>query len=305
VNVLHAEGCKITIGGSWNQDVVTPSDPGEDAKQITEAVEVAKKSDVVILAIGDNEQISREAWGRNHLGDRASLDLFGRQDDLLKSLVATGKPVVVLLFNGRPISINYAAQHAPAILECWYLGQEAGHAVAEVLFGDHNPGGKLPISIPRSVGHLPVFYNHKPSARRGYLFDDVSPLFAFGFGLSYTQFSFHNVRLVKKKIKRTGATKVLVDVTNTGKRAGTEVVQMYIRDCVSSVTRPVKELKGFTKIFLQPGETKTVMLEITRESLAFWDVQMKYVVEPGEFEIMVGNSSRDSDLQKVMLTVTK
>jgi beta-glucosidase len=305
VNVLHAEGCKITIGGSWNQDVVTPSDPAEDAKQIAEAVEVAKKSDVVILAIGDNEQISREAWARNHMGDRTSLDLFGRQEDLLKALVATGKPVVVLLFNGRPISINYAAQHAPAILECWYLGQEAGHAVAEVLFGGHNPGGKLPISIPRSVGHLPVFYNHKPSARRGYLLDDVSPLFAFGYGLSYAQFSFKKLRLARKKIKRSGSTKVLVDVTNTDKRAGTEVVQLYIRDCVSSVTRPVKELKGFAKIALQAGETKTVSLAITPESLAFWDVRMKWVVEPGEFEIMVGSSSRDADLQKTILTVTK
>jgi beta-glucosidase len=305
VNVLHAEGCKITIGGSWNQDAVTPSDPVEDAKQIAEAVEVAKKSDVVILAIGDNEQISREAWGRNHMGDRTSLDLFGRQEDLLKALIATGKPVVVLLFNGRPISINCAAQNAPAILECWYLGQEAGRAVAEVLFGDHNPGGKLPISIPRSVGHLPAFYNHKPSARRGYLFDDVSPLFAFGFGLSYTQFSFKNLRLAKKKIQRNGATQVLVDVTNTGKRAGTEVVQLYIRDCVSSVTRPVKELRGFSKIALQAGETKTVALDITPESLAFWDVRMKYTVEPGEFEIMAGSSSRDADLQKVVLTVTK
>jgi beta-glucosidase len=305
VNVLHAEGCKITIGGSWNQDVVTPGDPAEDAKQIAEAVEIAKKSDVVLLAIGDNEQISREAWSRTHMGDRTSLDLFGRQEDLLKGLVATGKPVVVLLFNGRPISINYAAQHAPAILECWYLGQEAGHAVAEVLFGDHNPGGKLPISIPRSVGHLPAFYNHKPSARRGYLFDDVSPLFAFGFGLSYTKFEFKNLQLAKKKTKRSGSTKVFVDVTNAGKRAGTEVVQLYIRDCVSSVTRPVKELKGFQKVALQPGETKTVSLEITSESLAFYDVRMKYVAEPGDFEIMVGNSSRDVDLQKKILTVSQ
>lgn len=305
VNVLHAEGCKITIGGSWNQDAVTPGDPAEDAKQIAEAVAVAKKADVVILAIGDNEQISREAWNRKHMGDRASLDLFGRQEDLLQALIATGRPVVVLLFNGRPISINHAAQHAPAILECWYPGQEAGQAVTDVLFGDHNPGGKLPISIPRSVGHLPVFYNHKPSARRGYLFDDVSPLFPFGFGLSYTKFSFQNLRLAKNKIKRTGSTKVLVDVTNTGKRAGAEVVQLYIRDLVSSVTRPIKELKGFQKIFLKPGETKTVALDIRPESLAFYDIHMKYVVEPGEFEIMVGNSSRDCDLQKAILTVAE
>jgi beta-glucosidase len=305
VNALYAEGCKITIGGSWNQDSVTPSDPVADAKQMVEAVEIAKKSDVVILAIGDNEQTSREAWSRSHMGDRADLDLFGRQEDLLKALIATGKPVVVLLFNGRPISINYAAQHGAAILECWYLGQEAGHAVAEVLFGDHNPGGKLSISIPRSAGHLPVFYNHKPSARRGYLFDDVSPLYPFGFGLSYTSFSFKNVRLAKKKIRNDKATQVFVDVKNTGKRSGAEVVQMYVRDLVSSVTRPIKELKGFKKILLSPGETKTVTLDITPESLAFYNIKMKYVVEPGDFEIMVGNSSRDCDLQKVILTVLK
>ena len=305
VNVLHAEGCKITVGGSWNQDAVTPSDPAEDAKQIAEAVEVAKRSDVVILAIGDNEQISREAWARNHLGDRASLDLFGRQEDLLKALVATGKPVVVLLFNGRPISINYAARHASAILECWYLGQEAGHAVAEVLLGDVTPGGKLPISIPRSVGHLPVFYNHKPSARRGYLLDEVSALYPFGFGLSYTEFAFTNVRLEKSKIKPSESTRVSITVSNTGEREGTEVVQMYIRDCVSSVTRPVKELKGFQKISLKTGEKKTVTLDITPELLAFYDVKMRFIVEPGDFEIMVGNSSRDADLKKVILTVSK
>jgi len=190
----------------------------------------------------------------------------------------------------------------PVIFECWYLGQETGHAIADVLFGDFNPGGKLPISIPRSVGHVPAFYNHKPSARRGYLFDDVSPLYPFGFGLSYTTFAFKNVRLAKK-ISRTGSTQVLVDVTNTGKRSGTEVVQMYVRDLVSSVTRPVKELKGFKKIALQAGQTETVALDITTKALALYDLEMKYTVEPGEFEIMIGNSSRDQDLYKVFLTV--
>jgi beta-glucosidase len=239
------------------------------------------------------------------MGDRTSLDLVGAQEELARAMLATGKPVVVFLFNGRPLSINFLAQNAPAIFECWYLGQECGRAVADVLFGDFSPGGKLSITIPRSAGHLPAFYNHKPSARRGYLFDDVSPLFAFGFGLSYTKFSFKNLRLAKKKIKRNGATKVLVDVTNTGRRVGTETVQLYIRDLVSSVTRPVKELKGFQKISLEPGKTKTVVLEITPESLAFYDINLKYVVEPGEFEIMAGNSSRDADLQKTILTVTK
>jgi len=304
INVLYAEGCKITRGGSWQQDEVVPSDPEEDRRQIAEAVEAARQAEVVVLALGGNEQTSREAWSLKHLGDRASLDLPGRQEDLVRAMLDTGKPVIVFLFNGRPLSINHLARNVPVIFECWYLGQECGRAVAEVLFGDHNPGGKLPISIPRSAGHLPVFYNHKPSARRGYLWDEASPLFPFGFGLSYTTFACRNLRLTKKRIKRTGSTRALVEVTNTGSRPGAEVVQMYIRDRVSSVTRPLKELKGFKKISLQPGETRTVALDITPESLAFYDVNMKYVVEPGEFDILVGNSSRDGDLQKVTLTVT-
>jgi beta-glucosidase len=303
--VLYSEGCKITVGGNWNQDDVVPSNPEEDRKQIREAVEVAEQADVIILAIGGNEQTSREAWGLNHMGDRATLDLIGRQEELVKAMLATGKPVIALLYNGRPNSINYLVQNVPVIFECWYLGQENGHAVADVLFGDVNPGGKLPITIPRSVGHLPVFYNYKPSARRGYLFDDVSPLYAFGYGLSYTTFTIQNVRLEKQKIKLGGSTRVMADVTNTGKREGTEVVQMYIRDVVSSVTRPVKELKGFHKVSLRPGETKKVTFSVTPDLLEFYDVNMKYVVELGEFVIMVGNSSREQDLIKTTLTVTK
>jgi beta-glucosidase len=305
IKVLYSEGCKITIGGSWNQDEVFASDPVEDRKQIAEAVKVAKKADVIVLAIGGNEQTSREAWGLNHMGDRTSLDLIGRQEELVKAMVALGKPVIVFLFNGRPLSINYVSQNVPVIYECWYLGQETGRAVADVLFGDYNPGGKLPISVPRSVGHLPVFYNYKPSARRGYLFDDVSPLYAFGFGLSYTSFSITNPRLTKKKIRPNGSTQVLVDVTNTGSREGTEVVQLYIRDVVSSATRPVKELKGFKKVRLEPGESTTVTFDITPAHLSFYDVNMKYVVEPGDFDLMIGNSSRDADLTKLKLQVTK
>jgi beta-glucosidase len=258
-----------------------------------------------VLAIGGNEQTSREAWNLQHMGDRTSLDLIGRQEELVKAMVALGKPVIVFLFNGRPLSINYVAENVPVIYECFYLGQETGRAVADVLFGDYNPGGKLPISVPRSAGHVPVFYNYKPSARRGYLFDDVSPLYAFGYGLSYTQFKLENARLTKQRIARNGATQVLVDVTNTGKREGAEVVQLYIRDVVSSVTRPVKELKAFKKVWLKPGESTTVALDINPGSLAFYDVNMKYVVEPGDFEIMVGTSSRDSDLTKLKLQVTK
>jgi len=188
---------------------------------------------------------------------------------------------------------------------CWYLGQESGHAVAEVLFGDVNPGGKLPISVPRSAGHLPSFYSHKPSARRGYLFDDVTPLYPFGFGLSYTTFALSNVRLAAETIARDGSTTALVDVMNTGERMGTEVVQLYVRDLVSSVTRPVKELKGFKKVRLGPGETITVEIPITSDALAFHDIDMNYVVEPGEFAIMVGTSSNDADLHSVMLRVEK
>ncbi|MGC2620859.1 MAG: glycoside hydrolase family 3 N-terminal domain-containing protein [Acidobacteriaceae bacterium] len=304
VKVLYNEGCKITIGGSWNQDAVTASDAKEDRRQIAEAVEVAKKADVIVLAIGGNEQTSREAWNLQHMGDRTSLDLIGRQDELVAAMAKLSKPVIAFLFNGRPLSINHLIAHAPVIYECWYLGQETGTAVADVLFGDFNPGGKLPISFPRSTGHLPVFYNYKPSGRRGYLFDDVSPLFAFGYGLSYTTFKLANARLSKAKIKKDGTTTVSVDVTNTGKRAGTETVQMYIRDVVSTVTRPVKELKGFKKVRLEPGESTTVEFTIGPEALKFFNVEMKHVVEAGEFSVMVGTSSRDEDLVKLKLEVS-
>jgi beta-glucosidase len=304
VQVPYCEGCKITVGGSWNQDLVTLSHPEEDRKHINEAVKTAQHSDVIVLAIGGNEQTSREAWSRKHMGDRTNLDLVGRQHELVTAMLATGKPVIMFLFNGSPLSIQHCSENVPVIFECWYLGQECGHAVADVLFGDCNPGGKLPITIPRSAGHLPAFYNYKPSARRGFIFDDVSPLYPFGFGLSYTNFEFKNLRLAKKKIRSNESNQVFVDVKNIGKRSGTEVVQMYVRDLVSSVTRPIKELKGFRKISLSPGEVKSVALDITPESLAFYDLKMKYTVEPGEFEIMVGNSSRDKDLRKVILTVT-
>jgi beta-glucosidase len=303
--VLYSEGCKITIDGSWNQDEVMPSNPEQDRKGIEEAVQVAKNVDVIVLAIGGNEQTSREAWSLQHMGDRTSLDLLGRQEELVKAMVAIGKPVIVFLFNGRPLSINYVSQNVPVIYECFYLGQETGRALADVLFGDYNPGGKLPITIPRSAGHLPAFYNYKPSARRGYLFDDVSPLYAFGYGLSYTTFAIKNPRLTKETISIKGSTRLLADVTNTGQREGTEVVQLYIRDLVSSVTRPIKELKGFQKVRLQPAESKTVSFDVTPDELSFYDMDMRYVVEPGDFEIMVGNSSRDADLQKVVLQVKR
>jgi beta-glucosidase len=267
-------------------------------------VETAENADVVVLVLGGNEQTSREAWNRVHMGDRANLDLVGMQNELAKAIVATGKPVVVVLFNGRPNAITYLDANVPAILECWYLGQESGKAVADVLFGDVNPSGKLPMSFPRSAGHLPCYYNYKPSARRGYLGDEVSPLYAFGYGQSYTTFALSNLRLERSTIRPAESTNVFIDVRNTGARAGEEVVQMYIRDLVSSVTRPVKELRGFTRVALRPGESKTVRLPILPEHLAFTTVAMEYAVEAGDFEILVGNSSRDEDLKTAVLHVT-
>ena len=303
VEVLYHEGCKITVGGSWQQDEVKLSDSADDRRSIAEAVETAQRADAVVLVIGGNEQTSREAWDKNHMGDRTSLTMVGLQEELVDAIAATGKPIVAVVFNGRPLDLRNVSAKAAAVFECWYLGQEAGTAVAETLFGDINPGGKLPISIPRSAGHIPAYYNYKPSARRGYLFDSVEPLYAFGFGLSYTRFVFGPPRLEKRQIAAGESTRVLVEVTNAGQRPGDEVVQMYIRDCVSSVTRPVKELKGFCRVTLAPGQTRTVTLEITPEHLAFYNIAMECVAEPGEFEIMVGNSSRDCDLQTATLTV--
>ncbi|HTO93368.1 MAG TPA: glycoside hydrolase family 3 N-terminal domain-containing protein [Bacteroidota bacterium] len=301
--VLYSEGCKITVGGSWNEDAVTLPDPAADRGAISEAVATAKRADCVILALGDNEQTSREAWSKVHLGDRASLDLFGAQNDLVKAVAATGKPIVVLLFSGRPHTLAEARRPASAILACWYLGQETGTAVASVLWGDSTPGGKLPISFPRSAGHVPCYYNYKPSARRGYLCDDVTALFPFGFGLSYTTFALRNLRLEKSVMRRDEKTRVTVEVTNTGALAGDEVVQMYVRDNVSSVTRPVKELRGFQRVRLAPGETRTVTLPLGPEHLAFTTIDRSWAVEPGDFDIMVGSSSRDEDLARVTLRV--
>jgi beta-glucosidase len=300
--VLYHEGCKITLGEPGTQvNEIRLADPAENRRSIAEAVRVAERADIIVLAVGGNEQTSREGYGLNHLGDRPSLDMVGQQDELVDALAATGKPIVALLFNGRPLSVRNLNEKADALLECWYLGQECGTAVADVLFGDVNPSGKLPITIPRSVGQLPMYYNYRPSARRGYLFDEVTPLYPFGFGLSYTTFKYAPPRLEQSTIGRDGKTRVLVDVTNTGERPGDEVVQLYIRDLVSSTTRPVKELKGFQRITLQPDESRTVALYITPDRLAFWNIDKRFVVEPGEFEIMTGPSS--IDLQSVTLTV--
>jgi beta-glucosidase len=300
--VLYAEGCKITeTDPDWNADKVVLGDPVLNAKRIAAAVPFAKKADLVILVLGGNEQSSREAWAPNHPGDRDNLDLLGSQDDLVKAILATGKPTVVFLLHGRPNSINYIAENVSAILDGWYLGQEGGTAAADVLFGDYNPAGRLPISVPRSVGQLPDYYYQKPAAKREYLGASVEPLFPFGYGLSYTAFQYSNVRVAPATIGPEGTAKVSVQVTNSGKVQGEEVAQLYIRDEVSSVTRPVKELRGFRRLALKPGESQTVEFTLGFDELSFLNRDMHRVVEPGTFKIMVGGSSKD--LTDSILTV--
>jgi beta-glucosidase len=301
-SVLYSEGCKITeTPPDWNADKVVLGDPVLNARRIQDAVKIARQADVVILALGGNEQTSREAWAVDHPGDRDNLDLLGNQDDLAKAIFTLDKPTIVFLQHGRPNSINFIAEHVPAILDGWYLGQEGGTAAADVIFGDYNPGGKLPITVPRNVGQLPDYYYQKPSAKREYLGSSVLPLFPFGWGLSYTTFKYANVRLSPATIGPEGETKVSVDVTNTGATPGEETVQLYIRDEVSSVTRPVKELRGFRRVPLKPGETQTVDFKFGPDELSFLNREMKRVVEPGTFKIMLGGNS--VDLTEATLTV--
>ena len=293
IKVNYAEGVKITKeGGNWFGDTATLNDEASDRELIAQAATTAKASDAVILAIGGNEDTNKEAWADNHLGDRDSVELVGRQNDLVKAILATGKPTMVFLTNSGPLAINYVAETVPAILEGFYLGQETGTAAADVIFGDFNPAGKLPVSFPRTVGQLPIFYNKKPSARRGYLFSTTEPLYPFGFGLSYTTFRYDDMKIAKARIRPNEEVEVSVQVTNTGKRAGVEVVQMYIRDEVSSVTRPVKELKGFERVSINAGESKRVTFRITPDKLEFYNREMKRVIEPGKFSVMVGGDSK-------------
>ena len=300
--IVHSQGVVITEGDDWWADEVTLGDPAENRKRIAEAVEVAKGADTILLFIGDTEQTSREGWADAHLGDRADLDLVGEQNELFAVLKALGKPVVAVLVNGRPPSYPAVAEQADAILEAWYPGEQGGNAIADALFGRVNPGGKLPVTVAREVGQLPIFYNYKPSARRGYLFSEVTPLYPFGHGLSYTTFEIGAPVLSASSIKAGEGVSVRVPVTNTGRMAGDEVLQVYLRDEVSSVTRPVKELVGFQRVTLQPGETRQVDIAIRPDSLALWNREMERVVEPGTVQIMAGPNSED--LKSVALTVT-
>ena len=233
---------------------------------------------------------------------RSVLDLPGKQLDLVKAIHSIGKPYAVVLMNGRPLTINWLAEMSPAILETWFAGTEGGNAIADTLFGDANPGGKLPVTFPRSVGQIPIFYNHRNTGRpfeaenkytSKYLDIPNTPLYPFGYGLSYTNFRLQNLRLSAKQIRPDGSLNVMVDVENTGKKTGDEVVQLYLRDLVASISPAVRELKGFQRITLKSGEKKTVTFTLKPEHLGFYNAQMKFVVEPGDFKVYVGDSSLD------------
>jgi beta-glucosidase len=285
--VLYAKGC----------DVLNNSKDG-----FKEAVEIAKQADVAVVVVGDKSGLT-DGCTSGESRDRADLNLPGVQEELIKAIYETGTPVIVVLINGRPMSISWIAEKIPAIIEAWLPGEEGGRAVADVIFGDYNPGGKLPISIPQSVGQLPVYYYHKPSGGRSHWKGDyvelsTKPLYPFGYGLSYTEFSYTNLNISNRKVSlRDRMVEISVDIKNTGTLKGDEVVQLYIHQEALSVTRPVKELKGFKRITLDAGEEKTVIFKLSIEQLGFYDENMEYVVEPGRVDVMIGSSSEDIRLR--------
>lgn len=279
--VLHVRGTDVT---------------GTDTSGIAEAVAAARQADAVVLVLGETVEMSSEA------GSRATLDLPGVQQQLVEAIHATGKPVIALLMTGRPLTVTWLDEHVPAVVQTWHLGVEMGNAVADILFGDVNPSGKLPVTFPRHVGQVPLYYNHKRTGRPAdeaqrytskYVDLPFTPLYPFGYGLSYTTFEYANLRISPQVIHPAGTVTVQADVTNTGSRAGDEIVQLYIRDEVASVTRPVKELRGFERITLQPGETKTVTFTLGPEDLSFLDIHLEHVVEPGFFQVFVGPNSTE------------
>jgi len=280
--VYYAKGC----------DVLNGSRDG-----FAEAIEAAKKSEVAVVVVGDKSGLVEDCTS-GESRDRANLNLPGIQEELVRAVYETGTPVIVVLINGRPLSINWIVANIPSVLEAWMPGEEGAGAVADILFGDYNPGGKLPISFPRSVGQIPVYYNHKPSGGRSHWRGDYvemssKPLFPFGYGLSYTSFEYDNLVITPESTSWNGQVEISVDVKNVGPRGGDEVVQLYINDVQSEITRSVKELKGFKRITLKPGEKKTVTFILSITQLGFYNKDMKYVVEPGKIKVMIGSSSED------------
>jgi beta-glucosidase len=305
--VTVREGIQEKAGPGVRVDFVKGCDViGTRLNEIEKARQAAKNADVAVVVVGENAREEKDATdGEGY--DVASLDLTGQQEDLVEAVVATGTPTVVVLVNGRPLSVRWIAEHVPAVVEAWLPGEQGGRAVADVLFGDYNPSGRLAITVPRHVGQLPAYYNYKPSKAywikdgwgRRYVDMSPLPLWDFGYGLSYTTFEYSNLRIESSlgqeeaQIHQGGEVFIAADVRNAGERAGAEVVQLYIRDVISSVTTPVKQLKGFAKVALAPGEKKTVHFKLTPEDLSLLDRQMQRVVEPGEFKVMIGHSSAD------------
>jgi beta-glucosidase len=289
--IAIVDGLKQRAGNAldirYEEGYSSDTSSAKKAEQLERAVSAVNNADVAVVVLG--EDINEVGEGK----DRSNLDLNKQQTVLIEALQKTGKPIVVVLFNGRPLCINWVAKKIPAIVESWFLGDEGGLAIADVLLGKVNPSGKLPMTFPRSVGQLPYYYDHKPTSKHIYVDQDTSPLFPFGFGLSYTTFQYSNLNVTPARILPDGSVDVSVNIKNTGKVEGIEVVQLYVRDVIASVTTPVKSLKGFKRVSLKPGETGTVQFKLDSKELALWNRQMKQVVEPGEFKIMVGSSSED------------
>ena len=303
VNITYAKGSNLISDAAYEERATMfgrslNRDNRTDKEILDEALKVAANADVIIAALGESSEMSGES------SSRTNLDLPDVQRTLLEALLKTGKPVVLTLFTGRPLTLTWEQEHVPAILNVWFGGSEAAYAIGDVLFGDVNPSGKLTMTFPKNEGQIPLFYNHKNTGRplpegkwfekfrSNYLDVDNDPLYPFGYGLSYTNFQYSNITLSAPTMGQDGSVTAMVTVTNTGKYDGAEVVQLYIRDLVGSITRPVKELKGFDKIFLKAGESKTVSFKITPELLRFYDYELNFVAEPGDFDIMIGGSSQ-------------
>ena len=285
--VTYVRGCDVT---------------GTERNQIAQAREAAANADVAIVVVGESHHWLEGKPGTDGEGrDAATLELTGVQEDLVKAVHATGTPTVVVLINGRPLAVRWIAQNIPALVEAWLPGEKGGQAVAEILFGDVNPSGRLSVTVPRHVGQLPVYYNYKKSKRywmkqgwgRAYVDLEPTPLYPFGFGLSYTRFAYSDLHLGAPSIAPTEGIEVQLQVKNIGDRPGMETVQLYLEKPVSSVATPVKQLRGFAKLTLKPGETKTCSFQLTPEDLTLYDLNLKRVVEPGRFRVMVGSSSED------------
>ncbi|WP_418262567.1 glycoside hydrolase family 3 N-terminal domain-containing protein [Flavobacterium faecale] len=313
VEIMYAEGCGITRGKTEAQFEIGKLPEGDiqtipyekERATIEAAADIAKQCEVAIVCVGDNYATTREAATLgDHRGDRANLDLVGNQNALVKAIVETGTPVVVVMMHGRSLTINYIKDKADAIVDGWYLGQQTGNAIARTLFGDNNPGGKLAVTVPRSVGQIPVYYSQKPTGTlKKYLFEDSSPLFNFGYGLSYAQFSLDAIKLSSTELKAGESVEVSVDIKNTSHVVGDEVVQVYVKDVVGTITRPVMELKAFKRVTLKAGETQTVKLTLDKSAFEMLDINFNRIIEPGEFKIFVGTSSRKEDLKELTLNM--